>query len=87
MDPSHPAHASFRAREAATLGLFVKLATHAMQNRASFLGEPMRATLEQHQAKGALWVPTLAQLADRMRLMASVTRNLRSGSAITTCAL
>jgi hypothetical protein len=35
--------------------------------------DAMLAGIEQHQQRGTLWVPTLAQLADRMRLVASVT--------------
>jgi hypothetical protein len=35
--------------------------------------DAMLASLEQHQARGTLWIPTLSQLADRMRLVASVT--------------
>jgi hypothetical protein len=39
--------------------------------------EKLLADLEQRQARGTLWVATLAQLADRMRLVSAVTLTVR----------
>jgi hypothetical protein len=44
--------------------------------------DALLATLEAHQARGALWVPTLAQLADRMRLVGAITLTPKENSIV-----
>ncbi|HEY7956145.1 MAG TPA: hypothetical protein VII38_12675 [Polyangia bacterium] len=83
LETYHPKHTRFGARD-----LFVPASAAGEQPggagpvKLDPRFEKILADLDERQARGSLWVPTLAELADRLRATAKVKMTPQAGGAI-----